>query len=168
MHVRRGGAERDVEIKRVFWKAPNPPKSPGMMVRLRPLMNWRGQWLPCMSGVGPGELAVFAYCDSHYGKLGYIRLSELGTTGVVMDADRKDAAVIKAVEPNSPAAAVDIQPGDEVVSVEGKPLAASTGAWSNVLLFGRIGMKHSVTVHDASGDKTVDLVLTARPSQVPK
>lgn len=166
LHLRTGGVERDAQLTRAAWKPPSQPKSPGMLVTLRPLMDWRGKWVPCMSAVGPGALAVFAYCDSHYGKLGYIRASDLGTTGLVMDTDRTDAATVQDVAPDSPAAAAGLHTGDIVVSVEGKPLTASTGSWAQILLFGEIGAKHTVTVQSTGGQRTVALTLVGPTTTV--
>ncbi|HEX4039586.1 MAG TPA: PDZ domain-containing protein [Acidobacteriaceae bacterium] len=166
LHLRSGPTERDVELRRASWKPPSQPKSPGMLISLRPLMDWRGKWVPCMSAVGPSAVAVFAYCDSHYGKLGYVRASDLGTTGMVMDTTRTDAAVVEDVAPNSPAAAAGIHAGDVVVSVEGKALSASIGSWAQILLFGALGAKHTVTLQDpaaqaSAGQRTVALTLAA-------
>ncbi len=166
LKVRHAGADRDVELKRAPANAPSPPKIPGMFIANRPLIDWREKYIPCMSAIGPTGLPGLIFCEKHFRKDGYIRASDLGTTGLTLKLDpdptNKDAALIAAIAPNSPAAAANLQPGDQVLSVDNQPPTTSTSVNANILLFGRVGDKRTVLVKQGDTQKTVDLTLVAK------
>jgi C-terminal processing protease CtpA/Prc len=66
------------------------------------------------------------------------------------------------VDPGSAAAKAGIQPGDEIVAVEGHPLTASTGEEAKERIFGKVGDQFHVTVRRGETDKTVELQLAAK------
>ena len=162
LQLRHEGVVHEVTLTRAPLAPPDPPKAPSFIMSSRPLINWRGKYVPCNSGPGPTGLPVLAFCEKHYQSYGYIRASELGTTGLVLNLDDPSRAVITSVEPNSPAAGAGIVHGDEIVQVDGKPLAASTTRKATIALFAKPGDRRTITVSDAGTQKTVDLVL-ARP-----
>jgi C-terminal processing protease CtpA/Prc len=162
LKIKRAGAETEIKLVRVPAPAPaNAPKG-SMLVMVRPLVDWHGQFIPCM-GAGPTAAISFSYCNKKFEPRGYVRTSELGTTGIQLDMDRKDAAVVATVDPGSPAATAGVQAGDEVVEVGGKPLTASVGENANEEMFAKIGATVQVTVHRTDGDKTFDLKLGEKP-----
>jgi C-terminal processing protease CtpA/Prc len=162
MKVRRGGTEVDIKLTRAAQNAPPGPKSPSFFISLKPLINWRGQFVPCM-GAGPAGFATIAYCEKHFKPFGYIKAGEMGKTGFEVDLKRVDSARIAAVEAGSPAAAADLKVDDEIVSIEGQPLTANVGEAVNEHVFGKAGDHLQIRVHRGETDKTVSLTLAAKP-----
>ncbi len=163
MKVRRSGSDVDVRLIRAPQTAPAGPKSPSMFVSVKPLIDWRNQFIPCM-GAGPAGYAAITYCDQHFKPFGFIKIGEMGSTGFQLDLDREDKAIVTNVEPGSPAAKAAIQPGDEIVSVEGQPLTSSVGKAATERLFGKVGDSLHITFHSGHVDKTVVLTLAAKPT----
>jgi S1-C subfamily serine protease len=163
LHVKvlRGGAEQELVFERMAKEPPPSPKGEGMMTTERPIINWRGQFAPCI-GFGPTMEVAFAYCDKHFEPFGFIRTNEFAVPGFAVDAARLDAAVVSGVDANSPAEKAGLKAGDTIVSLEGKPLAESTGANAKMLLFGKAGQVHEVVVR--RGEKKEEkLKLTLGP-----
>jgi C-terminal processing protease CtpA/Prc len=167
LKLRKAG---DVTLKRAPLAAPPGPKSPNFFIMMRPLIDWRNTFIPCI-GAGPAAPAVIAYCDGHFKPFGYIKAGDLGTTGLNFDLTRPDAAIITAVDTGSPASAASIQPGDQLLAVDGKPLTPNLSELARESLFGKTGASFHVTVHRGRADKTVVLTLAApaksAPSQPP-
>lgn len=161
MTVRRGGSDLDVHLVRAPRAVPGGPKSPSMFVSVKPLIDWRNQFIPCM-GAGPAGFAAITYCDQHFKPFGFIKVGKMGSTGFHLDLDRTDKAIIASVDPGSPAAKADIRPGDEIVAVEGQPLTASVGGAATERLFGKPGDQLHITVHSGQADKTITLTLAAK------
>ncbi len=161
MKLRRSGSDINVHLVRAPQTAPPGPKSPSMFVSVKPLIDWRSQFIPCI-GAGPAGYAALAYCDKHFKPFGFIKVGEMGSTGFQLDPDRADKAIITTVDPGSPAANADIRPGDEIVTVEGQPLTASVGEAATESLFGKAGDKFHITAHSSHIDKTVVLTLAAK------
>lgn len=159
--VRRNGALQEVSLMRSPQSAPAGPKSPNMFIMVRPLINWRGQFVPCM-GAGPLAPVAFEMCNSRFKPYGYIKTGEFSSTGLQLDLVREDSAIISAVEPDSAAGKTGILPGDEIVEVEGHSLTASVGEAVIERIFGKIGDQFHVTVRREQADKTVLLQLTAK------
>lgn len=159
--VRRNGALQEVSLVRSPQTAPAGPKSHNMFIMVRPLINWRGQFVPCM-GAGPLAPAALAMCDNRFKPYGYIKAGEFATTGLQLDLVREDSAAVSAVEPGSAAGTTGILPGDEIVEVEGHPLTASVGETVTARIFGKIGDQFRVTVRRGQTDKTVLLQLAAK------
>lgn len=57
LKIRRDGAEQELAFARVAMDPPPPPKREGMLISERPIINWRGQFAPCM-GMGDGSSGV--------------------------------------------------------------------------------------------------------------
>jgi S1-C subfamily serine protease len=163
LKLRKAG---EVTLKRAPLDAPPGPKSPSFFIMMRPLIDWRNTFIPCI-GAGPAAMAVIAYCDSHFKPYGYIKSGDLGTTGVSFDLTRADAAIVTAVDPNSPAAAASIQPGDQLLAVDGKPLTPNLSELAREALFGKTGTSFHVTVHRGRADKTVVLTLAPPAKAAP-
>ena len=136
------------------------PKSPNFFIVLKAMINWRGQFVPCV-GAGPAMGAI-EYCYGHFKPFGYIKLGEFATTGISVDTARADKAIVTAVEPNSAAAKAAIQPGDEILEVDSKPLTAHLGVAANELLYGKAGDTLHVTVKRGGEDVNVNLLLAAK------
>ncbi len=164
MKLRRGGSEMDVSLVRSPQTAPPGPKSPSVFLFVKPLINWRSEFIPCV-GAGPAGFAAIAYCDSHFKPFGFIKTGELGATGFKLDLDGTESARITTVEPDSPAAKADIRAGDEIVEVEGQALAASVGEAAKQRLFGKSGDQLHITVLSAQVEKKVVLILAAKPKK---
>jgi C-terminal processing protease CtpA/Prc len=159
--VRHNGAVQEVSLVRSPQSAPAGPKSPNMFIMVRPMINWRGQFVPCM-GAGPLAPAAFEMCNSRFKPHGYIKTGEFSSTGLQIDLVREDSAIVSAVEPDSAAGKTGILPGDEIVEVEGHTLTASVGETVTERIFGKIGDQFHVTVRREQTDKTVLLQLTAK------
>jgi S1-C subfamily serine protease len=160
--TRRAGTVSEIKLVRAA--APAPPNAPkgNMLLMIHPIVDWHGQFVPCM-GAGIAAAASFAYCDKLFKPYAFVKVSDLGTTGITMDRDRPDAAIISAVDAGSPAATAGIQAGDEVIEVDGKPLEASVGENATEEMFAKAGDTIKVTLHGAAGDKIVELKLAAKP-----
>jgi carboxyl-terminal processing protease len=124
----------------------------------RPLIDWRGDFIPCM-GAGPAAPAAIAFCDDHFKPFGFIKIGDYGITGFQLDLDNPDAAVIKSVDADSPAAKADIRPGDVITEVEGKPLTASLGESANQMLFGKTGVVLHLQVLRGNATQTFAITL---------
>jgi S1-C subfamily serine protease len=128
------------------------------------MINWKGQFIPCM-GAGPAGFAAIDICYKTFGKDGYVKVGELGTTGFQLDLDRADAAVIASVNPDSTAAKAGLRPGDEIVEVNENPLGESVGGLLPELLFGRAGDSFTLTVQSGETNRTVKLTLGKEPKE---
>ena len=69
------------------------------------------------------------------------------------------------VDPGSPASKAGVQPGDEIVAIEGQPLTASKGEAANEMLFGKIGDQLKITIHRGQSVSTIDLILADKPKK---
>jgi len=138
--LRRKGALQEVSLVRSPRSAPAGPKSPNMFIMVRPLINWRGQFVPCM-GAGPLAPVALDMCDNRFKPYGYIKSGEFSSTGLQLDLVHDDSAIVSTVEPNSAAGKAGILPGDEIVEVDGHPLTASVGETATERIFGKIGDK---------------------------
>ena len=163
LKLRKAG---DVTLKRAPLAAPPGPKSPNFFIMMRPLIDWRNTFIPCI-GAGPAAPAVIAYCDGHFKPYGYIKFGDLGTTGLNFDLANATAAIITTVDPGSPAAAASIQPGDQLLAVDGKPLTPHLSELAREALFGKTGASFHVTVHRGRADKTLVLTLAAPTKPAP-
>ena len=159
--VRRNGALHEVSLVRSPQTAPAGPKSHNMFVMVRPLINWRGQFVPCM-GAGPLAPVALDMCDNRFKPYGYIKSGEFSSTGLQLDLVHDDSAIVSAVEPDSAAGKAGILPGDEIVEVDGHPLTASVGETFTEQIFGKIGAQFHVTVRRGQTDMTVLLQLAAK------
>jgi C-terminal processing protease CtpA/Prc len=88
-----------------------------------------------------------------------VKAGDLGTTGMQLNLERPDSAIIESVNPDSAAAKAGVQAGDEIVQVNELPLGESVGGILPELLFGRAGDSFDLTVESGEGTRTVKLVL---------
>lgn len=162
--VRRNGALQEISLLHSPQSAPAGPKSPNMFIMVRPLINWRGQFVPCM-GAGPLAPAALEMCNNHFKPYGYIKTGEFSSTGLQLDLVHDGGAIVSTVEPNSAAGKAGILHGDEIVEVDGHPLTASVGEAFTERIFGKIGEQFHVTVRRGQTDLTVLLQLTAKAKE---
>lgn len=161
LKLQRGGSEMDVSLVRAAQTAPAGPRASGFMTEVRDMINWQNQFAPCI-GIGPAAAAAIEYCYSHFKPFGFIRADQLGATGFQIDLANPSKALITTVDPGSPAAQAGIQPGDEIVAVEGQPLTASKGEAATEMLFGKTGDQLQVTIQRGQANSTIALVLAAK------
>lgn len=159
--LQRAGAAHDVTLKRSAQTAPEAPKSPSKLIHVSPLIDWRGEFVPCMGAGLAGGLAI-AHCDDVFKPYGFIKTGDFGTTGFQLDLARKDSAIVSAVDPDSVAAKAGIQAGDEIVAVEGHPLTPAIGEQAKEQIFGKSGAQFHITILRAKTTKTVLLQLAAK------
>jgi len=166
LHVtlKRGGSQMDVSLVRAAQNAPAGPTTSGFMISVKDMINWQSQFAPCI-GAGPAAPAALEFCYGHFKPFGFIKSSELGTTGFQIDLENKSKALVTTVDPGSPAAKAGVEPGDEIVAIEGKPLTASKGEAANEMLFGKIGDQLKIAVHRGQSVSTIELVLAAKPKK---
>ena len=162
LKVQRGSSALSITFIRAAKDAPPDPKSISKLIYVRAVINWKGQFVPCM-GAGPAGLAAIAVCQSTFKKDGYIKTSDFGSTGLQLDLTRSDNAQITEVDPGSPAATAGLQTGDLILQVNGQPLSQSLGENLQDMLFGKIGDQFQVTVKSGGTSKTVQLALAAKP-----
>jgi C-terminal processing protease CtpA/Prc len=158
--VRRNGAELEFALVRDAQNAPPGPDAKSHFIYMRPVVNWKGEFIPCM-GAGPAGIAAIEYCQSRFKKDGYIKASEYGSTGFEVDLDNPDAARITTVSAGSAAQKAGLLPGDEIFQIDGKPLTESLGEVLPERFFGRAGDRFQLTVK--SGEQTRQLVLVLAP-----
>jgi len=160
--TKRGGNSTELKIARA--QAPPPPNLPkgNMLLQIRPDIDYEGQMVPCM-GAGPLGAIALSECDSKFKKFGFIKVSDLGTTGIAVDAAAADKALVSAVDAGSPAATAGVQVGDEISEIDGKPLTWSLGEATNEALFAKVGTTLKLTVQHEGAEKALDLTLTAKP-----
>ena len=156
--VRRKGADVEISFARDAQNAPQGPTATGFMLTVKEMINWRGQFVPCI-GAGPAAMAAVEYCYGHFKPFGFIKAGEFASNGFQLDPAREDKAIVTTVDPASAAAKAGVQPGDEIVTVNGKLLSASVGEAANELLFGKAGDSIKVTVRHGEQEKTVELAL---------
>lgn len=164
LKLMRGNSDVDVSLVRAAQNAPAGPTTSGFMISVKDMINWRNQFAPCI-GAGPAAPAALEFCYGHFKPFGFIKASELGTTGFQIDLANKTCALITTVEPGSPASKEDVRPGDEIVAIEGQPLSASAGEAANEMLFGKIGDQFKVTVQRGKSTSTIELALAAKPKK---
>ena len=161
LKIRRNGTDVELSFARDAQNAPQGPKASGFMVTVKEMINWRGQFIPCM-GAGPAAMAAVEYCYGHFKPFGFIKAGEFASNGFELDLAREDKAVVTVVDPGSAAAKAGLQPGDEIVAVDSQPLTASVGEAVNEQLFGKAGDSLQVTVRHSHSEKTVALALVVK------
>jgi len=160
----RAGTKVETSFVRGQQNAPPGPKSPGFLIMVKPMFNWQNQVIPCI-GAGPAAMAAIEYCYSHFKPFGFIKAGDLGSAGFEIDLAAQDSASISKVDPDSPASKAGVQPGDQIVAVNGQSLVASKGETATELLFGKTGDRIKVTVQRGQDDPTVELVLAPKPKK---
>jgi S1-C subfamily serine protease len=162
--VRRDGKDTDFNVVRDPQTAPPGPQSGTILIYVHPMINWKGQFIPCM-GAGPAGFAAIEICYKTFGKDGYVKVGELGTTGLQLDLARPDAAIIASVNPGSASEKVGIRAGDEIVQVKQTPLGESLGGILPELFFGRAGDSFALTVESGGVTRAVKLTLGKKPKE---
>jgi C-terminal processing protease CtpA/Prc len=159
--VKRNGADLEVTLVRDAQNAPPGPDPKSHLIYSRPVINWKGEFIPCM-GAGPPGIAAIEFCQSRFKKDGYIKASEFGSTGFDVDRKNPDAAKIASITPGSAAEKAGLQTGDEIVEIDGKPLAESLGEVLPERFFGKAGDRFELTVKSGEQTKQIVLVLGAK------
>lgn len=162
LKIMRAGAEVDLNFSRDADNAPKGPTASGFMLSVKDMINWRGQFVPCV-GAGPAAIAALEFCYGHFSPYGFIKSADFATTGFQLDLARQDKAIVTAVNPGSAAAKAGVRPGDEIVAVDGKPLSASVGEAATEQLFGKVGDTLPVTARRGQSEQTAQLTLIAKP-----
>jgi S1-C subfamily serine protease len=155
--VQRDGKPLEFDLKRDKETPPPSPPSTSAIIYVRPIINWKGEFIPC-AGAGILGPSVIAYCVNHFKDDGYIKAGDLGTTGLSFDMKRTDGAWISVVAAGSTADKAGIKEGDQLLEVNGKPLQESLGDAAKVALFGRAGDVMAVRV--TRNGKPVDASIT--------
>ena len=94
--VRRAGKELEFNVVRDPQAAPAGPELGTILISVKPMINWKGQFIPCM-GAGPAGFAAVDICYKIFGKDGYVKVAELGSTGLQLDVYRADTAIIASI-----------------------------------------------------------------------
>jgi C-terminal processing protease CtpA/Prc len=160
--LKRGGSQVDVSLVRAAQNAPAGPTASGFMTSVKEMINWQNEFAPCI-GIGPAAMAAISYCYGHFKPFGFIKAAELGSTGFQIDLTNKSKALVTTVDPGSPASKAGVQPGDEIVVIEGQPLTASKGEAATEMLFGKVGDQIKITVRRGQNVSTIELALAAKP-----
>ena len=162
--LKRAGSQVDVSFVRAAQNAPAGPTASGFMLSVKDMINWQNQFAPCI-GAGPAGLAALEFCYGHFKPYGFIKSADFGSTGFQIDQTNKSKALITSVDAGSPAAKAGVQPGDEIVAVEGQPLTASNGENANELLFGKVGDSFKITIQRGQSVSTIEVALAAKPKK---
>jgi S1-C subfamily serine protease len=162
--LKRAGSQVDVSLVRAAQNAPAGPTASGFMLSVKDMINWQNQFAPCI-GAGPAAPAALAFCYGHFKPYGFIKSADFGSTGFEIDQANKSKALVTTVDSGSPASKAAIQPGDEIVAIEGQPLTGSKGEAATEMLFGKIGDSLKISVQRGSSASTVELVLAAKPKK---
>jgi predicted metalloprotease with PDZ domain len=163
VHIRRDGTEMDLVLRRMSAPTPiaPPPTSTNPFVAIKPLVDWRGKFIPCVA-IGPLGFAAIAFCNGHFKPYGYVPIADAASPGVEMDLARSDKAVVVGLDPEGTAAGL-MHPGDEVLAVDGVAIVGSRTAVVNASLFGKVGEQKRLRVSRAGRPVAATLVLAAKP-----
>jgi C-terminal processing protease CtpA/Prc len=161
VHIRRDGVEMDLVLQRTPVAVGPAPASTNPLVAIKPLVDWRGKFIPCVA-MGPIGFAAIAFCNNHFRPFGYVPVPEAAGPGFDLDMTRADRAVIKTVDADGKAAGL-ARPGDEILAVDGVTVAGSRTGAASTALFGRIGDQKRVIVARAGKPVAATLVLAAKP-----
>jgi C-terminal processing protease CtpA/Prc len=104
-------------------------------------------------------MAAIEYCWSHFKNDGYIKATDLGTTGITFDTAKTDGAWIQAVAAESAAEKAGLRAADRLVQVDGKDLTESVGEEIQESLFAKSGAKLTLTFVRDSAQKTAVMTL---------
>lgn len=126
---------------------PNAPKRPSFFMSVKPLIDWCGRFVPWM-GIGPAAVATVTYCDGHFKPFGFIRVGERGGRG-----DRTGLPPLP--RPISNLAT------NRRGRMQADGRKRGRGSQPTPLRQGRRQLH--VTVHSGHIDKTVILILAAKP-----
>ncbi|MFZ0337750.1 MAG: PDZ domain-containing protein [Terracidiphilus sp.] len=161
LRVMRGATPMDVELTRDPLQAPPGPESGSSLMYVKPMINWKGEFMPC-AGAGPTGMAAVEFCWAHFKNDGYIRVTELGTTGLTFDKSKPDGAWIQTVAPGSAAEKAGLRAGDRLVQVDGSDLKESVGEAIQESLFARKGTRLTIVFLRNSAQQTVVLTLGSK------
>lgn len=161
LRVVRGGTPLDVELTRDPREAPPGPDSGSSLLYVKPMINWKGEFMPC-AGAGPAGIAAIEYCWMHFKNDGYIKATDLGTTGLTFDTTRLDGAWIQTVAAGSAAEKAGLRAGDRLVQVDGSDLKESVGEAIEQSLFARKGTRLTIAFLRNSDQETVNLTLSSK------
>jgi S1-C subfamily serine protease len=162
--LKRAGSQIEVSLVRAAQNAPAGPTASGFMVSVKDMINWQGQFAPCI-GAGPAGPAALEFCYGHFKPYGFIKSADFGSTGFEIDQANKSKALVTKVDSGSPAAKAGVQPGDEIVAIEGQPLTASKGESANEMLFGKVGDSFKISVQRGQNVSIIELALAAKPKK---
>jgi C-terminal processing protease CtpA/Prc len=104
-------------------------------------------------------MAAIEFCWSHFKPDGYIKATDLGTTGLTFDTTKTDGAWIQAVAPGSGAEKAGLRAGDRLVQVDGKDLTESVGGAIHESFFAKSGTTLQLTYERNSAQMTADMTL---------
>jgi len=156
------GARHEADLVLAHQNVPEPPKlSAGFMVAVKPIVNWQGNYIPCL-GAGPAYLAALEYCYKHFKPFGFVRPDEAGGADIGFDEDNTQSAVVKSVAPGSPAANAGMIPGDRVIEIDKKMISSTEADQIRQLLFGKTGTKIQITLTRQAQSQTANLVLAGK------
>jgi C-terminal processing protease CtpA/Prc len=158
LRVVREDAPMNVELTRGPREAPPGPDPGTSFIYVKPMINWKGEFMPC-AGAGPVGMAAIEYCWSHFKNDGYIKATDLGTTGITFDTAKTDGAWIQAVAAESAAEKAGLRAADRLVQVDGKDLTESVGEAIQESLFAKSGAKLTLTFVRDSAQKTAVMTL---------
>jgi S1-C subfamily serine protease len=158
LRVVREDAPMNVELTRGPQEAPPGPDPGTSFIYVKPMINWKGEFMPC-AGAGPVGMAAIEYCWSHFKNDGYIKATDLGTTGITFDTAKTDGAWIQAVAAESAAEKAGLRAADRLVQVDGKDLTESVGEAIQESLFAKSGAKLTLTFVRDSAQKTAVMTL---------
>ena len=161
LRVLRDSTPMDLELTRDAQNAPPGPDSGSSLMYVKPMINWKGEFMPC-AGAGPAGMAAIEFCWNHFKNDGYVKVSELGTTGLTFDATRLDGAWIQTLAAGSAAEKAGLRAGDRLVQVNGSDLKDSVGEAIQESLFAKKGTRLTIAFLRTSVQKTVDLTLGSK------
>jgi C-terminal processing protease CtpA/Prc len=154
----RDRQQHEVKLSLVHVAVQQPPKLGGFMMVVKPLVNWRGDYVPC-SGAGPAYMAAIAYCEKHFSDFGFVKPDDAADAGLNFDETNKEAALVKAVSAASPAENAGIRPGDRIIAIDGKPVPGGMTNQAKELLFGKAGARLQLVYTHQGQNKVAELTL---------
>lgn len=94
-------------------------------------------------------------CVADLRGLGYLPVEEVGTLGIQLSEADPRAAIVTVVGPNSPAAHAGIQPGDQIVKVNGLPVLDRAAA--RTMMFGKAGATVNLAIKRGGSEIVVSV-----------
>jgi S1-C subfamily serine protease len=133
---------------------------------VRELVNNQGANAPC-TGIELG-LGLIKKCIDTFANAGFIRVPEVGYSGITMGDGGADGA-IKEVAAGSPAAGAGLAAGDRIVQVNEDVIQPEPGAVAQKAVFGPRGEDLALEIRRAGSVQTIMLKRTAQePPKGPK
>ncbi len=131
--------------------------------QIKELVNSQGATAPCVAIGLPG---IVKNCVKMFEQAGFLRLNEVGTTGLTLGTSGKEDGLIVLIAPGSPAEGAGLAVGDAITAVDDKPVKLTPGTIAAQRTFGQRGEPLHMKVRRNGSD--LDITLVRVPQTAPR